>query len=175
LKAAIYCRVSTKEQDTENQIALCQSYCAREGIEVYRVYSDNGVSGAKTSRPAFNEMLEDMRSNRFSCLVVVKLDRIGRSLQHLVSIIEELSARGIHLIVVTQGINTARMDAAAKMQIQMLGVFAEYERNINSERTIEGLDGKENVGKRGPDKKPRLKRGGLRKPLITFKNSVETA
>jgi DNA invertase Pin-like site-specific DNA recombinase len=163
MKAAIYCRVSTAEQNAENQQRMCEEYCQREGIEISRVYIDNGVSGMATSRPAFNELLIAMRQNKFNGLVVTKLDRMGRSLQHLMSLIDEYNARGVHLVATTQGIDTH--SATGKLQLQIMGAFAEYERNIISERTKEGLVGKENVGKRGPDKRPRKKRGVLRARL----------
>lgn len=104
-----------------------------------------------------------MRVNRFNCLVVAKLDRMGRSLQHLLSIIEELNTRGVHLVAVTQNIDTH--GSAGRLQLHILAAFAEFEREIISERTREGLEGKLNVGKRGPDKHPRKKRGVLRPRL----------
>jgi DNA invertase Pin-like site-specific DNA recombinase len=163
MRAAIYCRVSTIDQNAQNQEKLCRAYCAREGIEVYRVYTDAGISGTKESRPSFNELLTDMRQNKFNCLVLTKLDRMGRSLQHLLSIIEELNARGIHFTATTQGIDTH--SAAGKLQLQIMAAFAEFERNIISERTKESLQFAKNVGKRGPDKRPRKKRGVLRARL----------
>jgi DNA invertase Pin-like site-specific DNA recombinase len=164
MKVAIYARVSTNEQDAEIQQRACMEYCKRIDAEVINVYMDSGVSGMKTSRPAFDEMLRDMRLVKFNTIMVTKLDRIGRSLQHVLSLFDEFQRKGIQFIAVTQNIDTS--SAAGKMQMQLLGVFAEFERNLISERTKEGLKGKLNVGKRGKDKTPRLKRGGLRKPGI---------
>lgn len=171
MKAAIYCRVSTTEQNAENQQRMCEEYCKREGITVQEIYIDNGVSGMKTSRPAFNELLIAMRQNKFNGLIVTKLDRVGRSLQHLLSLVEEFNSRGVNFAATTQGIDTH--SATGKLQLQIMGAFAEYERNLISERTKEGLQFAKNVGKRGKDKKPRLKRGGIRKPLATFKTTGE--
>jgi DNA invertase Pin-like site-specific DNA recombinase len=165
MKAAIYARVSTTEQSTENQVQMCRDYCARNGIEIFKTYTDDGVSGAKSSRPAFDGLLQDMRLVRFNCIVVAKLDRIGRSLQHLMSLFEEFKVQGVHFISITQNINTSDQSATSKLQLQMIGVFAEFERNLISERTKDGMRGKKNVGKRGPDKRPRKLRGGLRKRL----------
>lgn len=154
---AIYARVSTEEQSTDNQVTLCKEYCRRMEHEVFKVYIDEGVSGSKTSRPAFDEMLQDMRLFKFDAIVVVKMDRIGRSLQHLLSLFDEFARKKVTFIAVTQNIDTST--AAGKLQMQIMGAFAEFERNIIRERTREGLVGKVNVGKRGKDKKQRKKRG----------------
>ena len=159
MKVAIYCRVSTEEQDVDKQEVSCLDYCKRNNIEVYKVYKDV-ISGKTTSRPQFNIMLEDMRLYRFNTIMVTKLDRIGRSLQHLLSLFEEFRTKGVEFIAITQNIDTS--SAAGKLQMHILGAFAEFERNIISERTKEGMKGAVGVGKRGPDKKPRIKRGVLR-------------
>jgi DNA invertase Pin-like site-specific DNA recombinase len=164
LKVAIYARVSTEEQNAETQEILCREYCKHYNAEIYKVYTDSGISGTKTSRPAFDEMLKDMRLIKFNTIMVTKLDRIGRSLQHILSLFDEFNRKGVAFISVTQNIDTTT--AAGKLQMQIIGAFAEFERNIISERTKEGMKGKINVGKRGVDKKPRLKRGGRRKPGI---------
>ena len=116
-------------------------------------------------------MLEDMRSFKFDCIMVTKLDRIGRSLQHLLSLFEEFAGKGVNFIATTQNIDTT--SAAGKLQIQIMGAFAEFERNLISERTKESRKGKPNWGKRGRDRKPRQKRGGLRNKgnLAIFKGS----
>jgi len=158
---AIYARVSTKEQHTSNQIDLCRRHCQAKGYQIYDTYTDT-ISGTTTSRPAFDLMLQDMRHYKFRGIVVTKLDRIGRSLQHLISLFEEFKHKGVEFIAVTQNIDTTT--AAGRLQMQIMGAFAEFERNIISERTKEGLRYAKNVGKRGKDKKPRKKRGGLRKP-----------
>lgn len=164
MKVAIYARVSTDEQDLTNQVTVCQEYCNRLNYEVYNIYRDSGVSGAKVSRPAFDEMLKDMRLMKFNCIMVVKLDRIGRSLQHILSLFDEFNKKGVQFIAVTQNIDTT--NAAGKLQLQIIGAFAEFERNIISERTKEGMVNAVGVGKRGKDKNPRQKRGVLRKPTF---------
>jgi len=163
MKVAIYCRVSTEEQDADKQKMACEEYCKRNNIEIYKIYIDKGISGSKTSRPSFNELLKDMRLYKFNAIMVTKLDRLGRSLQHLLSLIEEFKNKGVDFIAITQNIDTS--SAIGKFQLQVMGAFAEFERNIISERTKEGLRYAKNVGKRGKDKKARLKRGGLRKAL----------
>ncbi len=159
MKTAIYCRVSTQEQDATIQEKICREYCDRNGHEVFRVYQDV-ISGTKDSRPAFNELLNDMRHYRFNCVMVTKLDRIGRSLQHILSLFDEFNKLGVHFIATSQNIDTS--SSIGKLQLQMLAAFAEFERNLISERTKDGLRLADNVGKRGPDKTPRRKRGVLR-------------
>lgn len=160
MKVAIYARVSTDEQDASKQVEYLTDWCQKNNHEVYRVYSDV-ISGSTSSRPQFNQLLEDMRHYRFRAIVVTKLDRIGRSLQHLLSLFDEFIRKRVEFIATTQNIDTST--AAGKLQLQIMGAFAEFERNIISERTKEGMLHARNVGKRGRDKKPRKKRGVLRK------------
>ena len=164
MKVAIYARVSTDEQNADTQVKMCADYCFRNGYEVYTAYVDTGVSGTKSSRPEFDRMLSDMRQMKFNCVMVTKLDRIGRSLQHILSLFTEFSGKGIHFVATTQNIDTST--AAGKLQMQIIGAFAEFERNIISERTKEAIKDNPKVGKRGKDKKPRQKRGGLRTRTI---------
>ena len=164
MKAAIYCRVSTEDQHAEKQEKVCLEHCERHGFEVFRVYKDV-MSGAKASRPSFNQLLEDMRHYKFRAVLITKLDRLGRSLQHLISVLDEFKAKGVELIAITQNIDTS--SASGRLQWQILGAFAEFEREMIRERTREGLKHAKNVGKRGKDKKQRKKRGGLRAPIFT--------
>jgi len=163
VKVAIYARISKEEQDAEKQVKSCLEYCKIRSFEVYKIFKDE-ISGKTTSRPAFNELLKDMRLMRFNCIMVTKLDRIGRSLKHLLDLFEEFSNKGVNFVAVTQSIDTTT--STGKLQLQILGAFAEFERNLISERTKEALKGNLLVGKRGKDKRPRKKRGGLRKPLF---------
>jgi len=168
MKIAIYCRVSTEEQDADKQEKACLEHCKRNNFEVFKVYKDV-CSGMKDSRPAFDEMLIDMRHYKFHTIMVTKLDRIGRSLKHIISLFEEFKNKGVHFIAITQNIDTS--SAIGKFQLQMLGAFAEFERNIISERTKEGMKYAENVGKRGKDKKPR-KKGAYRNSKISLKKDM---
>jgi len=165
MKVAIYCRVSTEDQDADKQETACLEYCKRNNLEVYKVYKDI-ISGIKTNRSAFDELLKNMRSLKFNAVMVTKLDRMGRSLQHLLSLFEEFRTKGIDFIAITQNIDTS--SSIGKFQLQILGAFAEFERNIISERTKEGLKYAKNVGKRGRDKKPR-KRGVFRDSVKRLK------
>jgi DNA invertase Pin-like site-specific DNA recombinase len=168
MKAAIYCRVSTEEQDADKQEYICLEHCKRADIEVYKVYKDV-ISGTTTSRPQFDEMLKDMREYKFNMIIVTRLDRIGRSVSHILSLFNEFQTKHIGFVSITQNIDTTT--ATGKLQLHILSAFAEFERNLISERTKEGMKRAKNVGKRGKDKSPRKnqgykerwKRGGLKK------------
>ena len=160
MKVAIYARCSTRTQDTDVQERLCREFCQRSGYEIYKIYVDQGQSGTKSSRPAFNDLLDDMRHYHFDMVVVSKLDRIGRSLQHLLSLLDEFKKLGVQFAAATQNIDTA--GAAGRFQLYVLSAVSEFERELISERTREAISGNPLVGKRGKDKKPRLKRGVLR-------------
>lgn len=166
MKIAIYARVSTEDQHASKQVDLCEDFCKKEGHEIYKVYKEV-ISGSTSSRPQFNKLLEDMRNRKFECVMVTKLDRMGRSLKHLLSLFDEFQAKSVHFIAVTQHIDTST--AAGRLQMQIMGAFAEFERNIISERTKEGLK-KKGEGKRGKDKKPRKRRGGLKSPTNYYGN-----
>ncbi len=160
MKVAIYCRVSTDEQTTDNQEFICKKWSEDNNHEIFKIYKDI-ISGSSNNRPSFNELLSDMRRYRFRAIVVTKLDRIGRSLKHLLSLFDEFNTKKVEFVSVTQNIDTTT--SAGKLQLHIMGAFAEFERNIISERTREGLLKAKNVGKRGKDKKPRKRRGVLRK------------
>lgn len=140
-----------------------REYALKNQYEIYDTYTDI-ISGTKDNRPQFNRLLADMRQKRFDIICVTKLDRLGRSLKHLLGLIDEFNASGIGLIATTQNIDTK--SSAGKLQLQIMGAFAEFERNLISERTKEALKGNQRVGKRGKDKKDRKKRGGLKKRII---------
>jgi DNA invertase Pin-like site-specific DNA recombinase len=162
MKVAIYCRVSTKDkQDVSTQEIYLNHYANRENLEIYRTYSDIGESGSKDSRPQFDLMLNDMRQGLFDAVLVYKLDRIGRSLSHLVKLFEEFSKRKIQFISATQSINTTT--AEGRMFLHILMTLAQYERELTVSRIKSGLErareqGKA-IGKRGKDKGSRRKSG----------------
>jgi len=145
MKIAIYARVSTEDQNLDNQIDQLKSYCDRMDYDIYKVYTDK-ISGAKESREGFDRMMNDSRKKLFEAVLCWKLDRLGRSLKHLISIIEEWKKRGIDLICYQQNIDTT--NASGKLMFQIIGAFAEFERNMISERTKAGLDRAKKQGKK---------------------------
>lgn len=162
MKTAMYVRVSTRDkQDVNTQIEYLKDYCKREGLKVFNIYQDVGESGSKDSRPQFDIMLNDMRAGKFKGILVYKLDRIGRSLSHLVKLFEEFKKRNMAFISATQAINTTTPEG--RMFLHILMTLAEYERELTVNRIKAGLErarkqGKA-VGKRGKDKKRRRKAG----------------
>ena len=106
MKVAIYLRVSTTDQTTLNQELELKEYCKRNSYEIYKIYKDEGVSGAKTSRPELDLMLQDMRNKCFGVIVVWKFDRLGRSTAHLLQVLEELKNKDVRLIATSQNVDT---------------------------------------------------------------------
>jgi len=155
-KCAIYCRVSKGDQEPEHQIKACKTFASQQNINVYKIYVDE-TSGAKSSRPALNELMFDMRKNLFEIVIVWKLDRLGRSLKHLLNIIDEFEKRNVDFICTSQNFDTST--SHGKLVFRIIGAMAEFERELISERTKEGLKHAKNVGKRGKDKGPRKKGG----------------
>ena len=137
MKVAIYTRVSTEEQNPETQMKQIQSYCIIHGYEVYDVYEDV-ISGNTNSRPDFDRLLYDMRHRRFDAIAVYKLDRVGRSLQHLLHLFQEFKNRNVHFISVTQNINTDTPEG--ELMLRVLMILAEYERELIVARTRDTLD-----------------------------------
>ena len=124
-----YARVSTTDQNLDLQTdALKAAGCEK-------IFSDRGVSGAKTERPGLDKMLDQIRKG--DILVIWKLDRLGRSLSHLLSIIENLKQKGVDFASVQDGFDTST--ASGKMVFSVIGAMAEYERNLTRERTMAGL------------------------------------
>ena len=170
VKVAIYARVSTEDQRVDNQLQICRAYCDRNQWTIYKEYSDI-ISGTKDNRPQFNELLKDMREMKFNAIMVTKLDRMGRSLQHLLSILDELNNKKVKFIASTQNIDTST--SMGTLQMHIMGAFAQFERSIISERTKEGLKNAKNVGKRGRDKQPRKRRGAVIKNVYKLKKETK--
>ncbi len=119
------------------QVDKCVAYCEYSTHEVYKTYKDIAESGKKESRPAFDEMLIDMRKGKFKGVVVYKLDRMGRSLPHLISLFEEFTKRNIEFISVTQNIDSSTPEGKMFMRIMM--IMSEYERELTVNRVNDGI------------------------------------
>lgn len=139
MRVAIYLRVSTSDQATDNQRADLERVAQQRGWTVVQVYEDHGISGAKgrDKRPAFDRMLKDATAGRFDIIAAWSVDRLGRSLQDLVGFLSELHATGRNLYLHQQAIDTSTPSGRA--MFQMLGVFAEFERGMIRERVIAGM------------------------------------
>ena len=106
MKVAIYTRVSTVEQNTDNQLLELNKYCEARAYNVYKVYTDKGVSGSKESRPEFDIMLNDAKKRKFDILLVWKLDRLSRSLKHLLNTLDLLQSLSIGFISYSDNFDT---------------------------------------------------------------------
>jgi len=138
-RAAIYLRVSTSKQDTENQRRELEAVGARSSWQIVKVYEDAGVSGAKgrDKRPGLDAMLKAVDAKEFEIVAAWSVDRLGRSLTDLLGILQGLHDKGVDLFLHQQGLDTST--TAGKAMFQMLGVFAEFERGIIRERVNAGL------------------------------------
>jgi DNA invertase Pin-like site-specific DNA recombinase len=138
-RVALYLRVSTGEQTTDNQRRELEDVVNRAGWIVANVYEDAGISGAKgrNGRPAFDQMLKDATARKFDMIAAWAVDRLGRSLQDLVHFLDDLRSLGIDLYLHQQRLDTSTPSGRALFQ--MLGVFAEFERAMISERVKAGL------------------------------------
>src|SRR5262249_26085801 len=104
-RLALYARTSTADQHCEVQLHELRAYAERRGGEVVE-FVDAGQSGAKDSRPALNAMLAEVRRRRLTAVVVVKLDRLGRSLKHLLDVLGELERLGVAFVSLDDGVDT---------------------------------------------------------------------
>ena len=161
--AAIYCRASTSEdrQTLDQQIQPCVDRCkaAQWDFITYKEYA----SGAKESRPELNRMLQAVRQGQHQVVMVAKLDRLGRSLKHLLQIVAELNNLNCRLVILNMNIDT--QTAQGKFFLQVMGAFAELERELISERICDKLRVLKRQGKRlgrppgSKDKKSRRRSG----------------
>jgi site-specific DNA recombinase len=139
-RAAVYLRVSTEGQldgtSIDTQRAHCQDLAARHGLTLVSEHVDAGVSGATDSRPALDELLAAATAGDIDVVIVAKLDRLSRSLLHLLELLEKMDALGVRVLSATDGIDTRT--PAGRLMLQLLGVFAEFERERIRERSQDG-------------------------------------
>ncbi len=141
-KAALYTRVSTEMQvDAESlgtQEKQLRDYCAFHDINVHEIYTDAGLSGAYTeNRPAFQKMLTDAREEKFNVVVVAKIDRISRNLSDLLYLIQDLEQLNVAFISISQQFDTST--PMGRLTLNILGSFAQFERDMIAERTRENM------------------------------------
>jgi len=135
-RAAIYARVSTNDQTCENQLLELRRYCEARGWTGVE-FVDSGISGAKDRRPALDALLRDAKRRRFDVLVCWRLDRLGRNLRHLVTMLEDLNHVGVAFVSLGEGIDCTT--PAGKLQLHILAALAEFERERIRERVVAGL------------------------------------
>jgi DNA invertase Pin-like site-specific DNA recombinase len=128
VRAALYLRVSTTDQDTERQERELRAVAVARGYEVVEVYRDQGISGSKgrEKRPDFDRLHKDATRHRFEIVMAWSVDRLGRSLKDLITFLQHLHDAGVELFLFQQAIDTTTPSGRA--MFQMLGVFSEFER-----------------------------------------------
>jgi putative DNA-invertase from lambdoid prophage Rac len=151
---ALYCRVSTVDQHPEMQKEALLKKARNEGWE-FELFEE--MESTRNTRPIKYELYQRLLKGEFDAVVVWKLDRWARSLNELVREVTTLFEHGIKFMSLTDNVDLST--ASGTLQFHILSAFAQFERDIISERTKEGLKSAKNVGKRGPDKSPRKKSG----------------
>ena len=136
MRAAIYARVSTLDQEPENQLADLRRYVEARGWSAAE-FVDRGISGSKDRRPALDALIKDAKRRRFDVLVCWRLDRLGRNLRHLITLLDELQALGVAFVSLAEGIDATT--PAGKLQMHILAAIAEFERARIAERVRAGL------------------------------------
>jgi DNA invertase Pin-like site-specific DNA recombinase len=146
-RAALYARVSTSGQTVENQLRELRAVAERHDWQIVAEFSDKGISGAKgrEQRPGLDKLLQAVARREMDIVLSWSVDRLGRSLQGLLSFLAELHAKGVDLYLHQQGLDTST--PAGKALFQMMGVFSEFERAIIRERVRSGLERAKAQGK----------------------------
>src|SRR5262245_7358130 len=136
MRVGVYARVSTVDQTPDNQLEALRAFAgARRWMTTEFV--DHGVSGAKDRRPAMDALLKAARARRIDVLAITKLDRLARSTHHLVTLVKELEALGVDLVVLDQAIDTTT--PAGRLLFHVLAAIAEFERDLIRDRVVAGL------------------------------------
>jgi DNA invertase Pin-like site-specific DNA recombinase len=138
-KVAIYVRVSTDSQTVQNQLQELQEVALRQGWVVAATFTDEGISGTRgrDKRPGYDALLRGVARRDFQMIAAWSVDRLGRSLPHLIGFLSEIEAKGVDLYLHRQGLDTST--SAGRALFGMLSVFAEFERSMIRERIMAGL------------------------------------
>ncbi len=138
-KVALYARVSTSNnnQNPETQLLDLRKFVQSRGFTIYKEYVDQGISGAKDSRPALNELMNDARKRKFDALAVWKFDRFGRNTKHLIQSLELFRCLKIDFISFQENVDTST--PMGKLVFEVMAALAEFERSLIQERVKAGL------------------------------------
>jgi DNA invertase Pin-like site-specific DNA recombinase len=140
MRVALYCRVSTAHQSSDNQLQELERVASTRGWNVVRTFRDDGISGAKgrEERPALDALLKAASRREIDLIAVWSIDRLGRSLQNLVTVVNDLQALGVGLFIYQQQLDTTT--PSGRLCFSMFGAFAEFERNLIRDRVRVGLE-----------------------------------
>lgn len=173
-KIALYCRVSTNKQTNENQKIRLLQY-ASDKAQKFDLFEE--VESSRKTRPVKQELLMKLRKGEYSAVIVFKLDRFARSSRELILEIQELVDKGIGFISLSDNLDFS--SSMGRLHFQILAAFAEFERNLISERTKEGIERTKAQGTRlgrpkgSKDSKPRPKSGYLLREVNKRKSKDE--
>ncbi len=140
LRAALYARVSTsgKGQDVNLQLDELRQVAEQRGWKIAGVYHDDGISGSTDSRPALDRMMAEAQAGSFDLVAVWKLDRLGRSVQHVLALLDQLGSQGIEFVSLRDaGLDTTT--PAGRLFTAIIAAFGAFERDIIRERVIAGV------------------------------------
>lgn len=167
MKIALYIRVSTRDQNPEMQKKALIEKAKRDGWE-YELFEEK--ESTRKTRPIKYALYQRLLNKEFDGVCVWKIDRWARSTQELSREVTTLFNKGVKFISLTDNINLS--NASGTLQFNIISAFAQFERDIISERTKEGLKHAKNIGKRGPDKKRRRKSGYYQRWCKKEKNGI---
>lgn len=139
MRCALYCRVSTSDQNPALQLRELTQFVKARKWKIVEKHQDV-VSGAAAKKPGMKALMESARLRRIDCILVWKLDRFGRSLGDLVNKIQELDSLGVRFLAITQGIDTDKSSPTSRLLLNMMAVFADFERELIRERVQSGVD-----------------------------------
>ena len=145
MRAAIYARVSTKDQSCEMQMRDLRAYCVARGYTLTAEYVDIGQSGAKDSRPQLNELMAAARKRKFDSILVWRFDRFARSTKHLLLALEEFRTLGVQFISYQENMDTSSPLGQALFTI--VSAVAQLERDLIRERVSAGIRNAQACGK----------------------------
>lgn len=174
-KVALYCRVSTGKQTTDNQKIRLIQYANDNNLE-FDLFEE--VESTRNTRPIKQALLQKLRAKEYSQIIVFKLDRYARSSRELILEIQELTDKGIGFVSVSDNLDFT--NAVGRLHFQILSAFSEFERSLISERTIEGINRAKSQGKTlgrpkgSKDKKERPKSGYMLREINKRKKDDES-
>src|SRR5215469_10517599 len=147
MRCALYCRVSTTDQNCSLQLRELREYISRRGLQNDGEYIDTGFSGAKASRPALDRLMVDAARRKFDAVAVYKIDRAGRSVLDLSQLLASLESYGIRFVAISQGIDTDTSNPTSKLLTGILSCVAEFEWELLRERTLSGIRAAQAAGR----------------------------